>query len=106
MRRIPIALAALAAAGAVAMVPLATAQAATAVSLNAPMARAGEVITCQEVDAQLPDIFARACDTDHWGPLSDFVINSRDRAVYRCVTGWAEGSLWVRGQGCRRLQTS
>lgn len=106
MRRIPIVLAALAAAGAVAMAPLATAQAATAVSLNAPMARAGEVFTCQEVDAELPEIFARDCDTGHWGPLSDFVVNSRDRTVYRCATGWAEGSLWVRGQGCRRLQSS
>ncbi|MEU1389729.1 MULTISPECIES: hypothetical protein [unclassified Nonomuraea] len=106
MRRIPIALAALAAAGAVAMAPLTTAQAASAVSLNAPMARAGEVFTCQEVDAQLPDVFARGCDTGHWGPVSNFLINSRDRAVYHCATGWAEGSLWVRGQGCRRLQSS
>ncbi|MEV3984647.1 hypothetical protein [Nonomuraea sp. NPDC049758] len=106
MRRIPIALAALAAAGAVAMAPLATAQAATAVSLNAPTARAGEVFTCQEVQAEMPELFARDCDTSHWGPLSDFVVTSRGRAVYRCTTGWAEGSLWIRGQGCRRLQSS
>ncbi|MEV1244970.1 hypothetical protein ACIBO2_48075 [Nonomuraea sp. NPDC050022] len=98
MRRILTALAMLAAAGAVAASPLTTAHAA---SRNAPMARDGGVITCEEVTQELPSVMGTSCDTSHWGPLPNFVIRDRSGAAYYCQNGWAEGSLWVRGQNCR-----
>lgn len=91
---------------AAALVGAAPAIAATAAPHNAPTMRAGEVIICNEVSAELSNVFGRDCNTGAWGPLSDFVIISRNpRAAYRCATGWAEGSLWVNGQDCRRIPT-
>ncbi|MEU7858477.1 hypothetical protein [Nonomuraea sp. NPDC049141] len=107
MRRTLTALATLAAAGAMVVIPLTTAHAAGAVPHNAPTARSGEVIACQQVSAELPTVFGQNCDTSHWGPLSDFVIvDPSSRASYRCESGWAEGSLWVRGQDCQRAASS
>ncbi|WP_125646105.1 hypothetical protein [Nonomuraea sp. WAC 01424] len=70
---------------------------------TAQAARAG-VFSCREVSAQLPDVFARSCDTTHWGPVSDFVIRDSNSGVsYFCRSGWAEGALWINGQNCRQL---
>ncbi|MHC3821152.1 hypothetical protein [Streptomyces sp. DT9] len=63
--------------------------------------RAGGAITCQEVDADLPDVFGRDCNSNQWGPLSNFTLTDAGSGnSYRCENGWAEGSLWVRGNGC------
>lgn len=35
-------------------------------------------------------------------PISGTVIDRRNNNKYDCQTGWAEGSLWLQGQGCRR----
>ncbi|MEU6998727.1 hypothetical protein [Nonomuraea sp. NPDC046570] len=91
---------------AAALAGAAPATAATTAPHNAPTMLAGEVIVCSEVSAELPTVFGRDCSTGTWGPLSDFTIVDRGtRAAYRCATGWAEGSLWVNGQGCRRIPT-
>ncbi|MFJ3594799.1 hypothetical protein ACIQUY_39570 [Streptomyces sp. NPDC090231] len=63
--------------------------------------RAGGAITCQEVDADLPDVFGRECNSNQWGPLSNFTLTDAGSGnSYRCESGWGEGSLWVRGDGC------
>ncbi|MYU54971.1 MULTISPECIES: hypothetical protein [Streptomyces] len=91
------------AAGAVAAF-LATAAPATATAASShggAATRDGEVIVCHSVSAEGPNVFGRDCDTDRWGPLADFTIANREGKAYRCETGWAEGRLWVSGQGCR-----
>ncbi|MFD7596997.1 hypothetical protein ACFV6D_28695 [Kitasatospora sp. NPDC059812] len=71
---------------------------------GAPGKRVGEVIRCDEVNADGPSVMGRSCDSTTWGPLSDFVVMDRtSRAGYECQSGWAEGSLWVNGQGCRPI---
>jgi hypothetical protein len=82
-----------------------TAASATATTAAARSPREERVISCRQVDDErLPSVFARECDTTHWGPLSDFVIRrSGSRHAFFCRRGWAEGSLWVNGQDCRRL---
>ncbi|MFD7616318.1 hypothetical protein [Streptomyces sp. NPDC059802] len=66
-------------------------------------ARAGEVFQCSEVDPDLPNLFARDCNSGQWGPVSDFtVVDRRNNDKYYCQAGWSEGSLWLSGQGCRR----
>ncbi|MFG2290750.1 hypothetical protein ACGFOU_32310 [Streptomyces sp. NPDC048595] len=67
--------------------------------------KAGEVIVCQDVQVEGPNVFARSCDSSSWGPLSDFVVRG-DNAAYQCQTGWAEGSLWVQGQNCRQIPSA
>ena len=73
----------------------------------APAARAAQqttatAITCNEVSPDLPNVFARDCDSATWGPLSDFTVTDRNSGdAYMCSTGWAEGSLWVSGQDCQ-----
>ncbi|MER6952288.1 hypothetical protein ABT294_50600 [Nonomuraea sp. NPDC000554] len=87
-----------------ALATAAPAAAATTTLHNAPTIRAGEAIVCAEVTADLPTVFGRDCETSHWGPQSDFaIIDRRSRAAYHCATGWAESSLWVNGQGCRKI---
>ncbi|MFH8587348.1 hypothetical protein ACH4GP_23595 [Streptomyces celluloflavus] len=91
------------AAGAVAAF-LATAAPVTATAASShggAATRAGEKITCNSLDVDGPNVFGRDCDTDRWGPLSDFTIADRNGRAFRCRTGWAEGSLWVIGQDCR-----
>ncbi|MEV0660314.1 hypothetical protein ACIBI3_01415 [Actinomadura luteofluorescens] len=93
------------------IVPLTVLALAATATLTAPGAhaattRAGELINCQQVEVELPNLFARQCDTSAWGPLAEFVVNDRStRKLYQCEEGWAEGSLWVRGQNCRELPT-
>ncbi|MFB6878955.1 hypothetical protein [Streptomyces sp. NPDC056323] len=66
-------------------------------------ARAGEVIRCNSIEPDLPSLFAQSCDTSQWGPLSGFtVVDRRNNNQYSCQNGWAEGSLWLQGQDCRR----
>ncbi|MFE7607461.1 hypothetical protein [Streptomyces celluloflavus] len=92
------------AAGAVAAF-LATAAPVTATAASShggAATRAGERIVCNSVDVDGPNVFGRDCDTDRWGPLEDFTIADGNGKAFRCQTGWAEGSLWVRGQNCRR----
>ncbi|MFJ5292591.1 MULTISPECIES: hypothetical protein [unclassified Streptomyces] len=63
--------------------------------------RAGETITCQEVDADLPGVFGRECTARQWGPLSGFTLtDAASGESYRCENGWAEGGLWVKGNDC------
>ncbi|MCG5216960.1 hypothetical protein [Streptosporangium sp. KLBMP 9127] len=77
--------------------------AASAAPHDAPTMRAAETITCGEVSPDLPNVFGRDCDTGRWGPVSDVTIVDRNsQAAYHCQNGWAEGSLWVQGQACRR----
>ncbi|MCF6467855.1 hypothetical protein FAF44_05440 [Nonomuraea sp. MG754425] len=77
---------------------------AAATTQTSAAARAGEVFVCGEVAAELPNVFARDCDTTHWGPVANFVVIHRhSRAAFHCATGWAEGSLWLNGQNCRRI---
>ncbi|WP_165975652.1 hypothetical protein [Actinomadura rubrisoli] len=71
---------------------------------TASATQAGEIITCQEVAAELPTVFGRNCNTAARGPLSGFIIvDGRTQTLYRCATGWAEGGLWVRGQDCQLI---
>ncbi|MEU2135008.1 hypothetical protein [Streptomyces sp. NPDC018352] len=75
---------------------------ATALSGNS-QARAGEAFQCVRVEPSLPDLFAQNCDTDQWGPVTNFVVvDRRNNNKYSCQNGWVEGSVWVQGQGCRR----
>ncbi|MFE5736048.1 hypothetical protein [Streptomyces celluloflavus] len=91
------------AAGAVAafLATAAPVTATAAASHGGAATRAGEKITCNSVDADGPNVFGRECNTGRWGPLEDFTIADHKGKAYRCETGWAEGSLWVSGQGCR-----
>ncbi|WP_439675296.1 hypothetical protein [Embleya sp. MST-111070] len=78
----------------------------TTTAASAAPARAGEVFQCASVSPDLPNLFANSCNTDRWGPVSDFVVTDQARNAWRCEQGWVEGSLWISGQGCRRLATS
>lgn len=51
----------------------------------------GPTITCQRVDdSGLPTVRGQRCNINRTGPLSDFIIQSRDlREKYRCEQGWA-----------------
>ncbi|MDL4774238.1 MULTISPECIES: hypothetical protein [Thermomonosporaceae] len=74
-------------------------------SAQAAEARAPRVIRCALVEAELPTVFGRDCGNEHWGPIQDFVIVDRDtRKAFHCRSGWAEGSLWVRGEDCRQVR--
>ncbi|MEE1735177.1 hypothetical protein PUR49_01255 [Streptomyces sp. BE147] len=69
-------------------------------------ARAAVVIECEEVDVDLPNVFGRDCGSRGFGPISDFTVVDRDsNQKYRCENGWAEGGLWIRGDGCREIQS-
>ncbi|MFE7313485.1 hypothetical protein ACFU7T_10300 [Streptomyces sp. NPDC057555] len=69
-----------------------------------PAVRAGEVIACEKVDAELPNLSAWQCNSDRWGPISDFVVVTRgSNAAYFCQTGWSEGSMWLQGRDCRLI---
>ncbi|MEV8327084.1 hypothetical protein [Kitasatospora sp. NPDC056731] len=69
-----------------------------------PGKRVGEVIRCEEVSSEPPNVMGRSCDSTTWGPLENFVVMDRTtRAGYQCQSGWAEGSLWVNGQNCRPI---
>ncbi|MFD0402304.1 hypothetical protein ACFVHI_29980 [Kitasatospora sp. NPDC127121] len=69
-----------------------------------PGKRVGEVIRCNEVNADLPNVMGRDCDSTTWGPLSNFTLIDRGSGgAYQCQSGWAEGGLWVNGQGCRPI---
>ncbi|MFG3530104.1 hypothetical protein ACGF8B_25660 [Streptomyces sp. NPDC047917] len=59
------------------------------------------MITCSTVDADGPIVFGNTLNTNHWGPLSNFIISDRNNK-YSCQGGWAEGTLWVSGQNCRQ----
>ncbi|MEU9619697.1 hypothetical protein ACIODT_28515 [Streptomyces sp. NPDC088251] len=73
---------------------------------GSPAAQAREVFNCDQVDADLPNLFARQCNSDRWGPVSDFdVVDRSTKARFHCRAGWAEGSLWLQGQDCRRAST-
>ncbi|MEU8976404.1 hypothetical protein AB0D11_45900 [Streptomyces monashensis] len=100
------------AAGAFAAVQIAGAPLAQATALHTPTrahaaaVRAGQAITCERVQADGPTIFGQQCDSGQWGPVSDFVVVARDNnASYACRSGWAEGTLWVQGQDCRRISS-
>ncbi|MDJ1131998.1 hypothetical protein [Streptomyces iconiensis] len=97
---------------------LASAPLAVFLAVTAPVATAAaaaphttavqaQVFTCAQVDAtDLPSLFAQECTPSHWGPISNFVVVDRgSKARYTCQSGWAEGSLWVQGQECRRTST-
>ncbi|GAA1345883.1 hypothetical protein GCM10009647_090490 [Streptomyces sanglieri] len=83
-------------------VAAATAAPRTTVPSGSSAAQAGEVFLCGEVDPDLPNLFKRNCNSGQWGPVSDFTVIDRRNNKYYCQTGWAEGSLWLQGQGCRR----
>ncbi|MFJ7274108.1 hypothetical protein [Kitasatospora sp. NPDC098663] len=69
-----------------------------------PGKRVGEVIRCEEVSSEPPNVFGRSCDSTTWGPLENFIVMDRTtRAAYQCQTGWAEGTLWMNGQNCRPI---
>ncbi|WP_181799495.1 hypothetical protein [Kitasatospora acidiphila] len=70
---------------------------------TAAATRAGEVIQCQEVNAEESSVFGRNCNTDSWGPLSDFTVTNQQGSKWQCATGWAEGALWINGQDCKPL---
>ncbi|MFE3199073.1 hypothetical protein [Embleya sp. NPDC059237] len=78
----------------------------TTAAATAPT-RAGELFRCASVTPDLPNLYATSCDTDHWGPASDFVVADQSgRNAWMCEQGWVEGSLWISGRNCRRLATS
>ncbi|MET9291031.1 hypothetical protein [Streptomyces sp. NPDC003077] len=86
------------------LVAAAPAALATAAPHDAPATRAGEVIACARVSGESSSVFGQQCNTQHWGPLSDFVITGQGaKAAYRCRSGWAEGSLWVKGDNCQQV---
>ncbi|QMU73221.1 hypothetical protein [Streptacidiphilus sp. P02-A3a] len=63
--------------------------------------RAETAITCNELDADIPNVFARDCDSRQWGPIADFTVTNRFTGEkYQCRTGWSEGSLWLSGKDC------
>ncbi|MEV0675001.1 hypothetical protein AB0I60_00620 [Actinosynnema sp. NPDC050436] len=70
----------------------------------ADVADPDQVIKCHDLDTEGNSVFGRECDTDHWGPLEHFVITDGKGRAFRCESGWAEGSLWVRGHDCRRIR--
>jgi len=81
-----------------------TAGGAPAPASAAPGTVSGEsaVIRCDAVEANLPDVFGQSCDTQQWGPLQNFTIESGDTGEsFWCESGWAEGNLWVRGHSCQ-----
>ncbi|MFF2960703.1 hypothetical protein ACFVT1_17705 [Streptomyces sp. NPDC057963] len=86
--------------------PVAASAAASHTAGAGSPAAAARVFTCAQVDADLPNLFARECNSDHWGPISDFdVVDRRTKARFHCETGWAEGNLWLQGQNCRKAST-
>jgi len=73
----------------------------TAADRSAATSRAAAAFTCSDLDADLPNVFGRDCDSHQWGPVADFTITNRGTGEqYQCRTGWAEGSQWVSGQDC------
>ncbi|GAA4888053.1 hypothetical protein ACFPM3_18210 [Streptomyces coeruleoprunus] len=71
----------------------------------APSQPPSQVIQCKHLDPQgVSDVIGFDCDTDHWGPISDFVLAPQiGVAAYRCQTGWAEGRAYVSGQDCEMI---
>ncbi|MEV0675166.1 hypothetical protein AB0I60_01450 [Actinosynnema sp. NPDC050436] len=59
-------------------------------------------LACGELEADGRTVFGYDCDTEHWGGLASFTLTGANGQAYRCRQGWAEGSLWVRGDDCRR----
>lgn len=69
-----------------------------------PAERLYETITCNSLEVDGSTVFGQTCDSEQWGPLEDFTLAGRGGRVFQCQSGWAEGSLWVRGEDCRRVQ--
>ncbi|NUT52743.1 MAG: hypothetical protein HOV94_36465 [Saccharothrix sp.] len=61
-------------------------------------------IMCDRLEVDGTSVLGHNCDTDHWGPLENFILSGRGGRVFHCQSGWAEGSLWVRGENCKRIQ--
>ncbi|MBB5958208.1 hypothetical protein FHS29_004816 [Saccharothrix tamanrassetensis] len=70
------------------------------IATASPAARAD--LACGELEANGGTVFGYDCDTERWGELASFTLSGPGGEVYRCHEGWAEGSLWVRGDECRR----
>lgn len=61
----------------------------------------GRVVLCEEVHDRIGFVTGRFCTTRHRGPLFDLtIVRPRSTLAYHCERGWAEGHLWVRGEGC------
>ncbi|MFE4613367.1 hypothetical protein ACFRK5_34265 [Streptomyces niveus] len=67
----------------------------------APAPRAAGTILCNSVDVDLPGVFGRECSSEQWGPISEFTVTNRESGEkFSCESGWSEGTLWLKGDGC------
>ncbi|WP_433263228.1 hypothetical protein ACQPZF_31640 [Actinosynnema sp. CS-041913] len=76
------------------------------VATAAPTASAdrSDTIKCHSLEVDGTTVFGYDCGTEQWGVLEGFTLAGSGGRQFRCGEGWAEGSLWVRGDDCERIR--